>query len=123
MRKAEEREKESKRRCDQVPWRAPSRSTQTFKKQKTYPPLYDLRPSPPPPFALFRAQEFPALPPKPLKVLPKPEEEKKFLNSGAFKTRLHAQYTERAPWKKPPQGGLTQAKKKMVRGFNNNINP
>ena len=93
------------------------------KKQKTYPPLYDLRPSPPPPFALFRAQEFPALPPKPLKVLPKPKEEKKFLNSGAFKTRLHAQYTERAPWKKPPQGGLTQAKKKTVRGFSNNINP
>ena len=123
MRKAEEREKESKRRCDQVPWRAPSRSAQTFKKQKTYPPLYDLRPSPPPPFAPFRAQEFPALPPKPLKVLPKPKEEKKFLNSGAFKTRLHAQYTERAPWKKPPQGGLTQAKKKTVRGFSNNINP
>ena len=69
-----------------VPWRAPSRSAQTFKKQKTYPPLSDLRPSPPPPFAPFRAQEFPTLPPKPLKVLPKPEEDKKFLNSGAFKT-------------------------------------
>ena len=88
MRKAEEREKESKRRCDQVPWRAPSRSAQTFKKQKTYPPLSDLRPSPPPPFVPSRAQEFPTLPPKPLKVLPKPEKKKKksFLNSGAFKT-------------------------------------
>ena len=44
---------------------------------KTYPPLSDLRRSLPPPFAPSRAQEFPTLPPKPLKVLPKPEEDKK----------------------------------------------
>ena len=28
---------------------------------------------------------------------------------------LNAQYTEPAPWRKPPQGGLTQAKKKKKR--------
>ena len=45
------------------------------KRKKTYPPLSDLRPLLPPPFAPSRAQEFPTLPPKPLKVLSKPEED------------------------------------------------
>ena len=55
-----------------------------LKKKKKYPPLSDLRRSPPPPFAPFRAQEFPTLPPKPLKVLPKPEEDKKFFEQWRF---------------------------------------
>ena len=82
---------------------------------KTYPPLSDLRQSPPPLFAPSRAQEFPTLPPKPLKMLPKPEEDKKFFEQWRFKNRLHAQYAERAPWRKPPQGALTQAKRKAER--------
>ena len=57
------------------PLRKPLKNKQT---KKTYPPLSDLRRSPPPPFAPSRAQEFPTLPPKPLKVLPKPEEDKFF---------------------------------------------
>ena len=69
-------------RCDQVPWQAPSHSAQTFK--KTYTPLSDLRRSPPPLFVPSRAQEFPTLPPKPLKVLPKPEEDKKFFEQWSF---------------------------------------
>ena len=88
------------------------------KHTKTYPPLSDLRPSPPPPFAPFRAQEFPTLPPKPLKVLPKPEEDKKFLNSGAFKIdcvhNMQSVLLEKNPlrWVSP-----------RLRGFSNNINP
>ena len=35
---------------------------------KTYPPLSDLRRSPPPPFAPSRAQEFPTLPPTTLLI-------------------------------------------------------
>jgi len=53
-------------------------------KKKTYPPLSDLRRSPPPPFAPSRAQEFPTLTPKPLKVLSKPEEDKKFFELRSF---------------------------------------
>ena len=82
-----ERERDCKRRCDQAPWRAPFPSAQTLKKKKkkkTYPPLSDLRPLLPPPFAPSRAQEFPTLPPKPLKVLPKPEEDKKFFEQWSF---------------------------------------
>ena len=51
---------------------------------KIYPPLSDLRRSLPPQFAPPRAQEFPTLPPKPLKVLPKPEEDKKFFEQWRF---------------------------------------
>ena len=36
---------------------------------------------------------------------------KSFLNKGAFST----QYSERAPWRKLPQGGLTQARRKAKR--------
>ena len=54
------------------------------KKKKTYPPLSDLRPLLPPPFAPSRAQEFPTLPQKPLKVLPKPEEDNKFFQQWSF---------------------------------------
>ena len=57
------------------------------KQKKTYPPLSDLRQSPPPLFAPSRAQEFPTLPPKPLKVLPKPEEDKNFLKSEKEKEK------------------------------------
>ena len=45
---------------------------------KIYPPLSDLRRKPPPPLAPPRAQEFPTLPSKPPKALPKAEEDKKF---------------------------------------------
>ena len=80
-----EEERDCKRRCDQVPWRAPTLPAQTLKKKKkTYPPLSDLRPLLPPPFAPSRAQEIPTLPPKPLKVLPKPEEDKKFFEQWRF---------------------------------------
>ena len=79
-----EEERDCKRRCDQAPWQAPSASAQTLKKKKTYPPLSDLRPLLPPPFAPSRAQEFPTLPPKPLKVLSKPEEDKKFFELRSF---------------------------------------
>ena len=54
------------------------------KKKKTYPPLSDLRPLLPPPFAPSRAQEFTTLPPKPLEVLLKPEEDKKFFEQWSF---------------------------------------
>ena len=50
---------------------------------KTYPPLSDLKWSPPL-FAPPRAQEFPTLPPKPPKVLPKPEEDKSFFEQKSF---------------------------------------
>ena len=63
------------------PLRKPLKNKQT---KKTCPPLSDLRRSPPPPFAFSRAQEFLALPPKPLKVLPKPEEDKKFFEQWRF---------------------------------------
>ena len=52
--------------------------------KKSYPPLSDLGRQPPPPFAPSRAQEFPTLPPKPLKVLPKPEKDKKFFKQWSF---------------------------------------
>ena len=52
--------------------------------KKTYPSLSDLRRSLPPPFLPSRAQKFPTLPPKPLKVLPKPEEDKKFFEQWSF---------------------------------------
>ena len=45
---------------------------------KTYPVLSDLSRSPSPPCAPPRAQEFPTLPPKSPKALPKAEEDKKF---------------------------------------------
>ena len=45
---------------------------------KIYPPLSYLRRPPPPPLVPPRAQEFPTLPPKPPKALPKPEEDKFF---------------------------------------------
>ena len=51
---------------------------------KTYPPLFDLRQSLPPPFLPSRAQKFPTLPPKPLKVLSKPEKDKKFFKQWSF---------------------------------------
>ena len=79
-----ERERDSKRGCDQAPWRAPSLSAQTFKKKKKKPPLSVLRQSPPPPFAPSRAQEFPTLLPNPLKVLPKHEEDKKVFEQWSF---------------------------------------
>ena len=83
-----EEERDCTRRCDQVPWRAPPPPhplCENLKKKKTtYPPLSDLRPLLPPPFAPSRAQEFPTLPPKPLKVLPKPEEDKKFFEQWRF---------------------------------------
>ena len=52
--------------------------------KKTYPPLSDLRRLPPPPFVPPRTQEFPTLPPKPPKVLPKTEEDKKFFKQRSF---------------------------------------
>ena len=52
---------------------------------KIYPPLSDLRRPPPPKLAPPRAQEFPTLPPKPPRTLPKAEEDKKFLNKGTVK--------------------------------------
>ena len=42
---------------------------------KIYPPLSDLRQSPPPPLVPPRAQEFPTLPPKPPRALPKTEKD------------------------------------------------
>ena len=51
---------------------------------KTFPPLSDLRPSPPPLFPPPRAQEFPTLPPKPPKALPKAEEDKSFFEQRNF---------------------------------------
>ena len=78
MRKAKREKKKTVRdavtRC---PGELPPALHKPLKNKKTYPPLSDLRPSPPPPFAPSRAQEFPTLPPKPLKVLPKPEKKKK----------------------------------------------
>ena len=46
-----------------------------FKPLKIYPPLSDLRQSPPPPLVPPRAQEFPTLPPKPPRALPKTEKD------------------------------------------------
>ena len=43
---------------------------------KIYPPLSDLRRPPPPKLAPPRAQEFPTLPPKPPRALPKAEKDK-----------------------------------------------
>ena len=45
---------------------------------KIHPPLSDLRQSPPPPLVPPRAQEFPTLPPKPPRALPKAEKDKEF---------------------------------------------
>ena len=42
---------------------------------KMYPPLSDLRQSPPPPLVPPKAQEFPTLPPKPPRALPKTEKD------------------------------------------------
>ena len=78
---------------------------------KTYPLLSDLSQSLWPPFAPPRAQEFPTLPPKPPKALPKAEEDKEFFETKELLKQTHAQYTERAIWRKPPQEGLTQARK------------
>ena len=51
---------------------------------KTYPPFSDLRQSPLPLFVPPRAQEFPTLPPKPPKALPKAEEDKRFFEQRNF---------------------------------------
>ena len=80
---------------------------------KIYPSLSDLRQSPPPPFSPPRAQEFPTLPPKPPRALPEAEEDKEFSETKELLKQIHAQYIECAPWRKPPQGGLTQARKKV----------
>ena len=45
---------------------------------KIYPPLSYLRRPPPPPLVPPRAQEFPILPPKPPRALPKAEKDKEF---------------------------------------------
>ena len=79
---------------------------------KIYPPLSDLRRSPPPLLVPPRAQEFSTLPPKPPRALPKAEKDKEFFETKELLKQTYAQYTEPAPWRKPPQGGLTQAKKK-----------
>ena len=73
---------------------------------KMYPPLSDLK-RPPQRHLCLR---LPTLPPKPPRVLPKAEKDKEifFKKNKAFKT-------EPAPCRKPPQGGLTQAKKKKKR--------
>ena len=75
-----------------------------------YPSLSDLRRSLLPPFVPPRAQEFSTLPPKPPGALPEAEEDKEFSETKELLKQMHAQYTERGPWIKPPQGGLTQAR-------------
>ena len=49
-----------------------------YKSLKIHPPLSDLRRSPPPLLVPPRAQEFPTLPPKPPRALPKAEKDKEF---------------------------------------------
>ena len=80
---------------------------------KIYPSLSDLRRSLPPPFVPPRAQEFPTLLPKPPGALPEAEEDKEFSERKELLKQIHAQYIECTPWRKPPQGGLTQARKKV----------
>ena len=72
---------------------------------KTYPVLSDLSRSPSPPCAPPRAQEFSTLPPKPPRALPKAEKDKEFFETKELLKQTYAQYTEPAPWRKPPQGG------------------
>ena len=67
-----------------------------------------------------RAQEFSTLPPKPPRALPKAEKDKEFFETKELLKQTYAQYTECAPWKKNPQGGLTQAKKKKKINPNGN---
>ena len=78
---------------------------------KTYPVLSDLSRSPSPPCAPPRAQEFPTLPPKPPRALLEAEENKEFSETKEFLKQMHTQYAEHAPQRKPPQGGLTQARR------------
>lgn len=91
----------------------PSKAPPPLRKPlKIYPSLSDLRRSQLPPFAPPRAQEFPTLPPKPPRALPEAEKDKEFSETKKLLKQTYAQYTERAPWRKPLQGALTQAKKK-----------
>ena len=95
-------------RCGRAPWRAPSPSTQTFKNlsnifwfKATTPPLLT-----PPSSIQFSSDPFKNLPEHCLRL-------KKigtifFLNKEVSKA-------EPAPCRKPPQGALTQAKKKKER--------
>ena len=76
-----------------------------------YPPLSHLRQSPLLPFVPPRAQEFPSLPPKPPRALPEAEEDEDFSETKKLLRQTRAQYAEHAPWSKPPQGGLTQARR------------
>ena len=80
---------------------------------KIYPSLSDLRRSLPPPFVPPRAQEFSTLLPKPPGALPEAEEDKEFSERKELLKQIHAQYIECTPCRKPPQGGLTQARKKV----------
>ena len=81
------------------------------KKTTTYTPLSDLRRSLPPPFAPSRAQEFPTLPPKPLKVLPKPEEDKKLFSTVELLKQSACTKCRACSLEKTPSGGdLTQAR-------------
>ena len=43
--------------------------------------------------------------------MPEAEEDKEFSEAKELLKQMYAQYTERAPWRKPPQGGLTQARR------------
>ena len=79
---------------------------------KTYPPLSELRRSPPPPLAPPRAQELPTLPPKPPEALPKAEEDKKFFEQRNFQNRRVHNMLLR---ENPLRGGLTQARKEAKR--------
>ena len=76
-----------------------------------YPSLSNLRRSLLPPFVPPRAQEFPTLPPKPPRALLEAEENKEFSETKELLKQMHTQYAEHAPQRKPPQGGLTQARR------------
>ena len=97
--------------------RRPSKAPPPLRKLlKIYPSLSDLRQSPQPPFAPPRSQESPSSPPKPPRTLPEAEKDKEFSETKELLKQTHAQYTEPAPWRKPPQGGLTQTRREAEQG-------
>ena len=95
-------------RCGRAPWRAPSPSTQTF---NNYPTISDLR------RLLHLRLHLPGPKNSPVYIQSLPEHclKLKKIKKISFKQRSffkkNTQYTEPAPYRKPPQGGLTQAKK------------
>ena len=66
-----------------------------------------------------RTQEFPTLPPKPPKVLPKPEEDKKFFKTVELLKQDCMHNMQSVLLGENPLRGVSP----RLRGFRNNINP